>query len=140
MTLISQAGCTSTFFSLAFTHFPSEISSIWPPYFISKRYERELSSHGETAKTVVELREKVSQGSTELQQAQTARDSLAEQLRAEGETTRVKFDSLNQEFQLSKEQVNETAFIVSLFLFTSSFSLSMKSVSYLVWQFISKSY
>merc|ERR1719192_1621858 len=71
---------------------------------IRDRYERELSSHGETAKTVVELREKVSQGSTELQQAQTARDSLAEQLREEGETTRVKFDSLNQEFQLSKEQ------------------------------------
>ena len=105
--------------------------------FDFKRYERELSSHGETPKTVVELREKVSQGSTELQQAQTARDSLAEQLRTEGETTRVKFDSLNQEFQLSKEQVHKRncMHLLSIY-FSPSFNLAMKSISFLVWQFI----
>ena len=99
------------FLAWLFLIFRQRLVAFDRPLFDFKRYERELSSHGETAKTVVELREKVSQGSTELQQAQTARDSLAEQLRTEGETTRVKFNSLNQEFQLSKEQVEETAFI-----------------------------
>ena len=57
---------------------------------------------------MVELRDKVSSYATDLQAAKEALEALEDKLKHEGETARVKIESLSKEFELSKEQFHVT--------------------------------
>ena len=56
----------------------------------------------------MELRDKVSSYATDLQAAKEALEALEDKLKHEGETARVKIESLSKEFELSKEQFHVT--------------------------------
>ena len=56
----------------------------------------------------MELRDKVSSYVTDLQAAHQAKEALEDQLKHEGETARVKIESLSKEFELNKEQFHVT--------------------------------
>ena len=56
----------------------------------------------------MELRDKVSSCVTDLQAAHQAKEALEDQLKHEGETARVKIESLSKEFELNKEQFHVT--------------------------------